>query len=550
MSLIYAFAALSSLSMRLSILWILSSALTISASAAPPKCPLESPYILHPISVKVLDLPRPKDPYPGLFDYEHHPLKWYNAMAAVIIPSPAGGYDLYWRASMHYFSTTMHATLDSEFNMTSSPTSFSDIPINGSVTVPYNEYIKNKSGLINDTLTWLGPEDSRGFLNPQHETMLIYNKRDFPDLDKLNITKRATKSYLYNTATHREVRLRVEDEKDNEKNWTPIKYVNDTHVIIARYLDPLMLLLCDVETGVCTPYGADNPKIFSNNTSLRGGSPFYHYKGQFYYAMARVSTNICEPVYELRTYRPVFVIARLTEDGSWHWVYISEPLLLDNIATTAIKDDYSSKDFCEFKYILPYSVVLEKSSGLMHVTLNLRDRDNVIVTLQNVTSFIDKAIRDYDCGTKPGFIFNCHYDYMVAEKNGTLPMSSVVDAIHEDSTLAEPNFDCKIHVVEPASMMSDEDITIREKPININWASKALPAIAGAGIIAVASPHVSRFLSRKRPTKATPPLARPQQTKASTSTLVVLAVLIVLLVILELSWFTYYWLVIRPRDRS
>ena len=357
-------------------------------------------YTMKVVRTKRLILPLPDDAWPSEIVGTR---KGHYEMAATIVPALDGdGYELFFRADFDQrFSATVLVNVNSTFDAVGNASS---LEMN---KLTFKKGIEVKVGAIHYAL--LGPEDSRAFKNLQNETMLIYNNRKFQEIGHRYMC-------LFNTATRKEVPLSIEKKKPvaSEKNWTFIKYLNATHIVLARFLDPITLVCCDVNNGACVElnYGPI-PRLYPATELLRGGSPFYHYRGEYYYSFARVANSVCT-----RTYRPVFTVAKFTESGGLSWVYMSPPTSLLDEPIKLMKGDYGFKDFCEFRYMLPYSAIHRVETDELHVTLNLRDRENVVVSLSNFSVAIDGIIIDYESRSNSSCVYTCTDKLLEAAKVG------------------------------------------------------------------------------------------------------------------------------------
>ena len=340
-------------------------------------------------AVRMLQLTRPTEVYASVPDN----LRNYYEMAASIIPVE-GGFKTFWRAYREpLFSSIEQDMLTSYFStIQSAHKSLLDIPLGTPAGQPLRDGWKN-----------LGPEDSRVFANPSGETMLIYNRR--------NYKTRNAHSYIYNTVTRREVELTIRDI-NVEKNWTPIKYLNDKQLLLARYLDPLEIITCDVMIGECVTVSKGHTTL-ARGEYLRGGSPFYHFKDNYYYSFARYSNGLCGD--KSRTYRPVFMVIYV--DGlDVKMVYTSPPLSFVDAAIRQVHPDFTSRDFCTFAFVLPYSAIYDVEADVMHVTMNLKDSENILVSLGSVNSAIDEIVTRHK-STGQTCIFACFSDALEEQRN-------------------------------------------------------------------------------------------------------------------------------------
>ena len=156
-------------------------------------------------------------------------------------------------------------------------------------------------------------------------------------------------------------------------------------------MQPVKLIQCNVDSGDCHFIALEEIHFFKDSVAdLRGGTPFYHYRDNYFVSFARTrddSMNKCLQTY----YRPVFTIVEFSTEGNvFTPIFVSAPFDFFGLPQRAIVPDADPTNCAEWKYMLPYSLVMKDDT--MHLTLNIADKYNVVVSFSNVTANIDALI--------------------------------------------------------------------------------------------------------------------------------------------------------------
>ena len=370
----------------------------------------------------------------------------YEEMSVSLIPrSDNVSYTMYYRANFpSAVSYTMTTVVDDAFQIIGGrPVLVPGIPLDST----------QRSG------NYWGTEDARAFINPAGSTMLIYNRRDDENWRRL---------YLFDTESGIEVRLSDMGEKTN-KNWTPLLYKSSNELVLVYTMQPVRLIQCNVHSGDCHFIAIEDTHFFNKEVAdLRGGTPFYHYRDNYYYSFARTrdpSDKICQGAY----YRPVFTIIEFTkEDNKFTPVFISAPFDFFGLPQQAVDPNIEATN-CAWRYMLPYSIV--NNNETMRLTLNLRDNENVVVTFGNVTDNIEALIEAHkESASKIAFGIQSTierkavakalvYDHLVSCVDGTEDFADVrgnvtADVLHEAVRL------CKSMQILKLRSRADSDLEI------------------------------------------------------------------------------------------
>lgn len=147
----------------------------------------------------------------------------------------------------HYQSHIVFQTFDQEWKIISSPRV---LPI---ITAEIKDM---------DT----GPQDARVFLF-RNDVWVVFNMLNKDSIRRMHIYN-VTNSAAGNAKI---IRIDNMDKTHTEKNWTP--FVFNGNLFFIYCFVPLVVLLCDTDTGTCkVVYKEDNCSV-DTNKSFRGGSP-------------------------------------------------------------------------------------------------------------------------------------------------------------------------------------------------------------------------------------------------------------------------------------
>ena len=252
-----------------------------------------------------------------------------------------------------------------------------------------------------------GPEDPRAFRNPAQQIMLIYCRVAADG-------KRAM--YLFNTVTKTQVKLSDFGEQVH-KNWTPLTYKSSTELILFYKMDPVELVSCKVDSGVCEFIKQTTLRFFQKGVTLRGGSPFNHLRDNYYYSFARTADRFVNGF--LQYYRPVFMIVKYDKmTNELDPVFVSSPFDFYGAPQRLVNNKLPPNDRY-FDYMLPYTAILI-SNGRMIVTLNVKDNYNVMVSLDDAKQRIDEIIRQYETVDCLGQVKSKGWDTLMNDRSGGL----------------------------------------------------------------------------------------------------------------------------------
>jgi len=300
------------------------------------------------------------------------------------------GFDVYYRLG-HYSpeldmepeSQCLTGKLDRNLSLISNATAIEDL----------NHHRESSEWLQR---VYLGPEDARAFLNPAGETMLIYS-RIFWEWNGLPV-RMGKKNFvsvmlLYNTRSRKKVILIPKGiPLQQQKNWSPIKYIDQDNLLLVYTFEPVLtVIICNVRSGSCGLVDRENDSVQTREGVLRGGTPFYHFKRNYYFGFARVAV---EKICTNSVYRPVLIVMEVESPKLISAVFYSQITSFSDKPMHAVKPDWTTQDFCHFEYTLPYSAILDGNEML--VTLNLKDQVNVVVRLSNATTMLEQVIREYE----------------------------------------------------------------------------------------------------------------------------------------------------------
>ena len=230
----------------------------------------------------------------------------------------------------------------------------------------------------------LGPEDPRIIVNENNQILISFN---MIDIDK----KR--KIWFYDIFNHRQIPLTISDHSllNVVKNWSP--FIKDNELYFIYSYNPLKILQCSTEQGSCH-------FILKNQTtnqisSLRGGTQLVRFRNSNYYVGIARTTIFCQKCQ--RFYRPhLFILS--TIDEQFRIIYVSEPLLLDNIPTFAFEfmtEKRSNKDFCDniIRIMTPGSIVSWKlPEDKLIFALSINDMKSYLVSITGFGKVVESVI--------------------------------------------------------------------------------------------------------------------------------------------------------------
>ena len=290
----------------------------------------------------------------------------YEEMGISLAPRKDMSFDFYYRANFPPIRSDVRTgILDQNLQLSRSIYSVPGIP--------WDPFFRDGS--------YWGPEDPRVFTNPKGRTMLIYSRRDIKDVRAM---------YIFDTVSRKQVKLHSLGLQ-TQKNWTPLVYTSEHELILFYSMHPVELVSCHVLSGRCKFILRTKLTFFPHGVVLRGGSSFYHYRGDYYYSFARtVSKLVIGP----SLYRPVLTIVKFNKDTQeLDHVLVSSAFDFFGIPQNKI-DPSTDRRSDSFRYMLPYSAPLQ---GLdMLLSLNIRDNANVVLRLTNVKKKIDAIINQYE----------------------------------------------------------------------------------------------------------------------------------------------------------
>ncbi|CAF2257431.1 unnamed protein product [Rotaria magnacalcarata] len=260
--------------------------------------------------------------------------------------------------------------------------------------VPFNLTINNReiiripsvlpiSQLMLDTCC-LGPEDPRVIFDKNNHLIIVFNMLDSDQQRKI---------WKYNISTAHQQKLSIRNISTlrEEKNWTPFLKDNTLHFVYSH--KPLQILRCLGDHGEC-----DLVQGIQTSHSiglLRGGTQFVQFRDTEYFvgiSRTKASCADCD-----RFYRPHIVVLS-TKSENFQIVYVSEPVMFDNIPFFASYSKLSSKNSSEFcngaiRIMTPGSIIeWEWPHDKLYFTISINDRNVFIVSITGVGKILKDII--------------------------------------------------------------------------------------------------------------------------------------------------------------
>jgi hypothetical protein len=234
----------------------------------------------------------------------------------------------------------------------------------------------------------LGPEDSRIVLNDNNDLLFTFNMLD---------QDKRRKIWLYNLFTGYQTPLSIGNRPplDMEKNWTPFVKNNKLHFVYSY--KPLQILQCPTENGECE--FISEVHTGQDIGSLRGGTQLVKFRDTDYFVGIARTTVSCSKC--TRFYRPhIVVLSTISE--RFHLVYVSEPLMLDNIplfASFSMSQKKNLPDFCYgiIRIMTPGSIInWEWANDKIFFTISVNDKRSFIVSIIGIGKLIERIISAVD----------------------------------------------------------------------------------------------------------------------------------------------------------
>jgi FkbM family methyltransferase len=230
----------------------------------------------------------------------------------------------------------------------------------------------------------LGPEDPRIVLDENNQLFFTFN---MIDVDKRR------KIWLYDIFTDYQAPFSIENKQFSaiEKNWSP--FIKDNNLYFIYSYKPLKILQCFIKTNVCEFISSiqTDGKI----SSLRGGTQLVKFRDSDYYVGIARTTISCRKCRKF--YRPHLVILS-TSSRKFHLVYVSEPLMLDDIpmfASYFMSPNKRSADFCDkiIRIMTPGSIIDWKwPDDKLTFTISINDKRSFIISIIGIRKVVENII--------------------------------------------------------------------------------------------------------------------------------------------------------------
>jgi FkbM family methyltransferase len=230
----------------------------------------------------------------------------------------------------------------------------------------------------------LGPEDPRIVLDENNQLFFTFNMIDVDNRRKI---------WLYDIFTDYQAPFSIENKQFSavEKNWTP--FVKDNKLYFIYSYKPLKILQCSIDKSACE--FISNTQNNDQISSLRGGTQLVKFHNSDYFVGIARTTISCRKCQKF--YRPHLVVLS-TISEQFHLVYVSEPIMLDDIpmfASYFMSKNKNLPDLCDniIRIMTPGSIIDWKwPNDKLTFTISINDKRSFIVSIIGIGKVVENII--------------------------------------------------------------------------------------------------------------------------------------------------------------
>lgn len=233
-----------------------------------------------------------------------------------------------------------------------------------------------------------GPEDSRIFRAPDNTLMCIFNMLDADEKSKM---------FLFSFRNAKSQSLFLEEYKNAggipsaEKNWAPLIVDKDKSLYFVYNFKNAQVMRCNnAKCSLATDEFDSIPGL------IKGGTPFYRFhQSNYYFSLTYTHHNYHKSNPYCIVYRPTITIVKAEAPFRFSHVYNSEPLEFGHALFGLAKGEVY---LCGKSRILTVGSVawMDWSKDESVLTVNVNDKEPLLVTIFGLEKFIARAIYAYE----------------------------------------------------------------------------------------------------------------------------------------------------------
>ena len=176
------------------------------------------------------------------------------------------------------------------------------------------------------------------------------------------------------------------DDMPRDKHWMAL--IQNDELYFVHNLDPLRVMKCSI-TGLCKFVFSDKDRsgfIFAHHIShLRGGTPFEHYKGDYYISIAH--STMYKNGNHHRYYTAHLVVLRV---NPYRIVYVSDSL---QVHQQVYKDAPMVRSrWIDDGFIFPVGLIIETEDSII-IGVHVNDFSSVLLRMRGMKDLMEKVIK-------------------------------------------------------------------------------------------------------------------------------------------------------------
>ena len=177
-----------------------------------------------------------------------------------------------------------------------------------------------------------------------------------------------------------------------DKAWMAL--IQNDELYFVHNLDPLYVMKCDLEAKCYWVHKQQNKNTFIHQNdpyvgSLRGGSPFEHYFGNYYISVAH--NTLRKGTSYKRFYTTHLILLYARAPSTYRIVYISGDLEFHPRMMTSIEMQATKKDDMDESFLFPLSLIIESQDSII-IGGHINDVWSIILRVEGLESHLKKVI--------------------------------------------------------------------------------------------------------------------------------------------------------------